>query len=71
MMSQTTAAAIEKIKRNLRSLRALADELEARLLWQEAQSIHADADCIAEAVEQMELDAEAECEDHSALDRAA
>lgn len=56
-MTSTQAKAIEQIKR---SLRALANELNGRDLWEEAQSIHADADCIAEAIEALELDAQDE-----------
>jgi hypothetical protein len=67
MMTKQTAAAIEQIKRNLRSLRALANELNERDLWEEAQVIHADADCIAEAIEALELDAQEENTDGELL----
>ena len=67
MMTNQTAAAIEQIKRNLKSLRALARELDARGMWEEAESIHRDADVIAAQLEAIELDAEPECADGELL----
>ena len=61
MMPTTNAA--ERIERSLRSLRALAEELEGREgMWLEAQSIHADCDAIAGQLEALELAAQPDSE---------
>ncbi len=63
MMKTQQATPTERIKRTLRSLRALADELEAREeCWLEAQSIHADCDAIEQQLEALELSAAPACE---------
>ena len=43
-MTTATAKAIEQIKRSVRTLRAMARDLDARDLWDEAQALHAEAD---------------------------
>ena len=53
-MTKQTAAAIETIKRQLRTLRAVAANSKD---WQDADAINAAADRIAEQLEAIELDA--------------
>jgi len=60
MMTKQTAAAIETIRRQLRSLRAVAANTAD---WQDADAILATADVIAEQLEALELDALPGCDD--------
>ena len=57
MMTQTTAAAIEAIRRQLRTLRAIAENTQD---WQDAEAIHATAGEIRAQLEAIELDAQDE-----------
>ena len=72
MMTQQTAAAIESIRKQLRSLRAVAGNVAEGIAdWQDAEAIDAIADAIKGQLEAIELDAQPACEDDPALDRAA
>ena len=64
MMTQTTAAAIEAIRRQLRTLRAVADNTAD---WQDAETLHREADRLVEQAEALELDAQPECDEGELL----
>jgi hypothetical protein len=72
MMTNQTAAAIEAIRKQLRTLRAVAGNVAEGIAdWQEAEQLDGIADAIKEQLEAIELDAAEAIEDHPALDRAA
>jgi len=60
MMTKQTAAAIETIRCQLRTLRAVAANMAD---WQDADAINATADVIAEQLEALELDAQPACDE--------
>ena len=65
MVGEAAAAAIETIRRELRTLRAVAGNVaEGVADWQEAEAIDRIADEIKAQLEAVELDAEEACEDH-------
>lgn len=64
MVNETTAAAIEAIRRQLRSLRAVAEGVAD---WQEAEAIDRIADEIKAQLEAIELDATEENTDGELL----
>jgi alpha/beta superfamily hydrolase len=71
-MTTATQNAIETIRRQLRSLRAVAGNVAEGIGdWQDAEALDSIADAIKEQLEAIELDAAEAIEDHPALDRAA
>jgi hypothetical protein len=59
-MTKAQQAAVEQMRRSVKTLRAMAGEFDGRGFWQDAEALHREADVLAEQAEALELDAQPE-----------